>query len=285
MAGRGSRESQSGEGRGLIGSLTKGLQVLDLFSAEHRELSIGHMAEQLGIHRSSASRIAATLAMSGYLQQVNAPGTYRLGQRLAALGELAGRPAGLTDIIVPHLERLVEITGETGHLAVLRGPDTSTIAVVDGWHTVRMHSYVGKQAPAYVSSMGKALLAGLPESTLQDLFSAVDLLPRTERTIRTFDELEVDLRRLRERGYGVDDEELEQGLRCVSAPVFSPSGAVDASISISGPTQRITPERIPLIGERVRWHAWQASLARGATRTPEGWTEAPTAQPEEYVAR
>ncbi|MFJ6114589.1 IclR family transcriptional regulator [Agrococcus sediminis] len=274
-----STAASSGEHRGTIGALLKGLQLLDLFSSTQTELSIGQMAASLGVHKSSASRIAATLAGAGYLVVGSAPGYYRLGQRLVALGTLARARNDVTEIVMPSLNALVEATGETGHLAVLRGEDTTTVGVVDGWHTVRMHSYVGKTAPAYVSSMGKALLAGLTSEQVRELISDEDIEPRTEKTVRDVDALERQLQELRETGYGLDDEELEIGLRCIAAPIFAPDGQVDASISISGPSQRVTLEFAEQLAEHVRWHAWRASVARGTTRVPDGWADPPSKPP------
>lgn len=267
------------EQRTTIGALLKGLQILDLFTSGQPELSIGQMAHALHVHKSSASRIAATLASAGYLQQASAPGSYRLGQRLVALGTLAGQRSDITEIVMPHLAALVQTTGETGHLAVLQGSATTTVGVVDGWHTVRMHSYVGKTAPAYVSSMGKALLAGLTGEELHELVPDDAIEARTAHTIRDRAALEQQLAQLRTDGYGLDDEELEIGLRCIAAPVFAPDGTVDASISISGPSQRVTMERVAELAAHVRWHAWQASLARGTTHVADGWAAPPAGPP------
>jgi DNA-binding IclR family transcriptional regulator len=263
----------------IVGALRKGLEILDLYSRERPEISIGSMASALGIHKSSASRLAATLAASGYLKTASGPGIYRLGQRLTALGEIAGSRAGLTEIVMPHLEELVRVTGETGHLAVLNGADTATIGVADGWHTVRMHSWVGKESPAYCSSMGKALLAGLADDTVAALLEGTSLQKRTENTLDSTAAVIANVATIREQGFGVDDEELEMGLRCISAPVFAADGTVDSSISISGPTQRVTRARVAALAEHVRWFAWQASLARGAVRVGGGWAPPPERRP------
>ncbi|RKN43995.1 IclR family transcriptional regulator [Streptomyces hoynatensis] len=276
--GPGGQAGQPGQ-QGVVGALRKGLEILDLYSRERQEIGIGEMAEALGIHKSSASRLAATLAGSGYLKTAHAPGTYRLGPRLAALGEIAGSRAGLAEIVMPHLEELVAATGETGHLAVLEGAEASTVGVADGWHTVRMHSWVGKRSPAHCSSMGKALLAGLGPAAVRELLAGAEPARPTANTLHELPRLLDNLESLRSGGFGLDDEELEYGLRCVSAPVFSADGTVDASISISGPTQRITHARVPRIAEHVRWHAWRASQARGAVRVPEGWAPPPAAPP------
>jgi DNA-binding IclR family transcriptional regulator len=265
-------------GQNLIIALRRGLDILDMFSAQRRVVGITDIAHELDIHKSSASRLAATLASSGYLVAASA-GNYALGPRLAALGSLVASRQDLTTVVTPFLKDLVENTGETGHLAVLDGTTAKTVQVVDGWHTVRMHSWVGKLSPAHCSSMGKALLAGLPESELGQRYPDADLPVRTDHTIATVGQLRQELRRIRRGGYCVDNEELEAGLRCVAAPVFSAAGAVDASISISGPAQRLTRDRMAVLARLVRWHAWRASEARGVLAVPPGWAPAPAEEP------
>lgn len=265
-------------GQNVIIALRRGLEILDMFSADRRVVGIGDIALELGIHKSSASRLAATLATSGYLVASSA-GNYALGPRLSVLGSLAASRQDLTAVVTPILAELVECTGETGHLAVLDGGTAKTVQVVDGWHTVRMHSWVGKLSPAHCSSMGKALLAGLPDAELDGLYPDGTMPRLTEHTITTVTDLRRGLADIRRDGYGLDNEELEAGLRCVAAPVYSPEGVVDASISVSGPGQRITRERMPVLGRLVRWYAWRASVARGVLTAPPGWPPPPAERP------
>ncbi|MHA6630268.1 IclR family transcriptional regulator [Pseudonocardia sichuanensis] len=265
-------------GGNVITALRRGLDILDMFRADRPVVGIGEMAEELGIHKSSTSRLAATLAASGYLVATSA-GSYVLGPRIGALGSLVAARQDLAAVITPFLADLVEATGETGHLAVLDGDIANTVQVVDGWHTVRMHSWVGKRSPAHCSSMGKALLAGLPDDAVHALYPTGELPELTEHTIRTVSGLQEETAKIRRAGFCLDDEELEIGLRCVAAPVFSPSGVVDASISISGPSQRVTRERMLVLADLVRWHAWQASVARGVLEPPAGWPPPPPTEP------
>ncbi|WP_053384519.1 IclR family transcriptional regulator [Leucobacter celer] len=260
---------------GTVGSLRRGLEILDMFTAERESIGIGEMALHLDIHKSSASRLASTLAQMGYLRSSSAQGVYRLGARLSALGALASRQLDLVETVLPHLQLLTNLTGETGHLAVLDGPLAKTIAITDGWHTVRMHTYVGKTNFAYCSSMGKALLAACEEEAVREMYPEGSFQPRTDKTIATIDALVENLKWIHDHGYAIDDEELEIGLRCVAAPIYLPDGSVPVSISISGPSQRITPDRIEPVRALVQWAAWQASLALGTTRVPDG-----VAQPE-----
>jgi DNA-binding IclR family transcriptional regulator len=258
-------------GKGLIGSLLHGLQILDMFERERPEIGIGEMAEQLGLHRSTTSRLAATLATAGYLQPAGEPGRYRLSGRLAALGELAAAEADVRRTALPYLQGLVQELGETGHLAVLEGTEAITIGVVDGWQTVRMHSWVGKRSPAHCSSMGKALLAGLSPAEFAALYPGRRLEARTERTITGTGELSRHLAEVRRRGYAVDREELEPHLCCVAGPVFDRTGLVVASISVSGPDSRIDDTSIPAIAAAVSRTAGEISARLGAPRFIKEW--------------
>ena len=259
-------------GKGLIGSLLHGLEILDMFERDRPEIGIGEMAHQLGLHRSTTSRLAATLAVAGYLEPAGEPGRYRLSGRLAALGELAAAAGDVRRTALPYLQGLVRELGETGHLGVLEGTEAVTIEVVDGWQTVRMHSWVGKRSPAHCSSMGKALLAGLSDAEFAARYPGRRLEARTDRTITGTGALRTELARVRQRGYAVDQEELEPHLCCVAAPVFDRTGAVLASISVSGPDSRIDQASIPAIAATVRRAASQISARLGAPRDIPDWS-------------
>jgi DNA-binding IclR family transcriptional regulator len=268
----------TGAGKGLIGSLQHGLQILDMFERERPEIGIGEMAEQLGLHRSTTSRLAATLAAAGYLQPAGEPGRYRLSGRLAALGELAASGADVRRTALPYLRDLVQGLGETGHLGVLEGTEAVTIGVVDGWQTVRMHSWVGKRSPAHCSSMGKALLAGLPAAELAARYPGRRLEARTDRTITDTRELTTHLAEVRNHGYAVDRQELEPHLCCVAGPVFDRTGTVVASISVSGPDSRIDDTTIPAIAAAVCRTASEISARLGAPRSIPEWRSPPTGE-------
>lgn len=257
-------------------SLSHGLRILDMYSHERPEISIGEMGLELGLHKSMASRLAATLADAGYLRASSTQGSYRLGGRLRALGNLTGEGFDLVQIVLPHLKQLTEVTGETGHLAVLSGSEARTEAVTDGWHTIRMHSWAGKTSPAYASSMGKMLLAALDDNATRELYADHRFQRTTENSLSGIDALLENMHLIRTCGYGFDDEELEIGMRCISAPVVDSTGAVVASISISAPSQRFLKRRVPEIAQHVMWYAAAASRDLGATLSaPKGWPVPP----------
>lgn len=244
--------ARKGGGAGLVASLLHGLAVLDLFDHDHPTRGVGEIARGLGVHKSSASRLAATLAAAGYLEPESEPGRYRLGAKVAALGRLVGTGADLRREALPSLHSLVDRLGETAHLAVLDGTEAVTIEVVEGRHTIRMHSWVGKRSPAHCSSLGKALLAGLTDAELRARYGEERLEVRTPRTIATLGRLRRELDDVRRSGYAVDLEELESGLCCVAAPIFGPEGTALAAISVSGPATRIREETTSAVAAQVR---------------------------------
>jgi len=258
---------------GTVGALLHGLAVLDMFSQDRPVIGIGEVARHLGVHRSTASRLAATLATAGYLEPAGGgQGRYRLAAKLAVLGEIAAAGSELPSVALPRLRDLVSRLGETGHLGILEGTEAVTVAVVDGWQTVRMHSWVGKRSPAHCSSMGKALLAGLSTADLLARYPDPELPASTPATITTRDELEKCLADVRTRGYAEDREELEPHLYCVAAPVFGRDGTVVASVSVSGPASRLRePAAVATAAAEVRVAARQIGVRLGAPKDSPDW--------------
>ena len=257
---------------GIIGALLHGLAVLDMFTQDRPVVAIAEVARELGVHRSTASRLAATLATAGYLEVAGEQGRYRLAAKLAVLGEVAAAGSDLRGAALPALRDLVARLGETGHLGVLEGTEAVTVAVVDGWQTVRMHSWVGKRSPAHCSSIGKVLLAGLRPADLAARYPDRDLPARTPATITSLAALERCLTDVRSRGYAEDLEELEPHLCCVAAPVFGRDATVTASISVSGPASRLRdPAAVAATAAAVRDTARQISARLGAPPDIPGW--------------
>lgn len=250
----------------LVQSLVHGLQILDLFSDTRPVIGIGEMARELGVHRSTTSRLAATLAACGYLVQTDDPGRYRLGDRLFRLGQLAVPETDLRVIALEELGTLVERVGETAHVGVLDGREVTSILVIDGWRPLRLHGQVGKRSPAHCSSLGKAALSSLSSAQLSRLYAGVKLETFTANSIRTLAGLRAELKRTRERGYALDDQELEIGLRCIGAPVLGPGGEPIASVSISGPLSRMQGDVLGELAAEVPAVAARIAARLGADR-------------------
>ncbi len=180
----------------------------------------------------------------------NTSHAYALGLRLFEFGSRAIHGLRLRDLAQPHLDQLVRESGETAHICVFDNGEMVSVAYAEGPRSLRMPATVGRRTPAYCSAVGKAILAFLPETAVDEVM-ARPLRACTEKTLVTRAALLADLRQVRIRGYAVDNEEIEKGLRCVGAPVWNYSGDVAAAVSVAGPAFRITRTRVPAMARSV----------------------------------
>jgi len=249
--------------RDRVQSLDRALDVLEAL-ADGGELGVSEVAERTGLVVSTAHRLLASLADRGYVRQAAAHGRYALGFKVLELaGGIQARTAALTAVARPHLEGIRESTGETTNLVILERDRVVYADQVAGRHNVRMFTELGSSALAHTTASGKAMLAYQPAESIAKLY------PRerepferlTQRTHTTLESLRDDLVRIRRRGYALDNEEHEEGVSCVAAPVFGPGGDAFAAISISAPTTRIVHADTGELGQLLRRHAAELSAA------------------------
>jgi IclR family pca regulon transcriptional regulator len=218
-------------------SLERGLAILAEFKPATPELGISDLARALGLSRSTSHRYVATLARLGYLQQNARTRKYRLGPRVLDLGFSAINAMELRQVSAPHLQQLSDETGHTVNMAILDGTDIVYIERCrtsgPGQREIDLALHVGSRLPAYCTSMGKVLLAHLDPERLEDELSRIELVDRGPNTITTRAELVVELRRVRERGVAVNNEELAYGLRSIAVPVWGQGGEVVAAINLA----------------------------------------------------
>lgn len=242
--------------KNLSQTVMKALTVLEYIAEQGREMGVNEVARGLKMDSSTTYRLMATLNVRGYLRQDRDTNKYRIGPRVLLLYSAMQDVLELRRLALPHLNRLVEETGETGHLLALQGAEGVYIERVDSPQTVRMVSYVGKQELLHCSSVGKAILAHLPEDEV-DWIIEVRGLPRiTENTITDPAALKEQLREVRELGYAIDDMEGEESVRCVGAPIFDLTGKPIAAISVAAPAYRTGFDRLkafaPLVIDAAR---------------------------------
>jgi DNA-binding IclR family transcriptional regulator len=253
----------------LLGSLHKGLEVLDCF-ARRESWSLAELAAVVGQSKPTIFRALHTLVEFGYLEKHAVTGRYAPGRRLRTFGSVAAcPPEQLSWQALAPLQDLARDTGETVHAGVLYGGEAVCVQAVEGARLVRMHAVVGKRTPAHASALGKVLLAQLPVPE-QDAFLACRRLPAfTPRTMTSAPVLRQELRRIREQGWGLDDEEMELGLRCLGAPLIGVDGACIASIAVSAPAARMEPARIQALVPMVQATAERiARLLAGRAAEP-----------------
>lgn len=236
-----------------VSSLDRGLRILDLLieveaDVVRREhgLSIQQVSNELGVHKSTASRLMATLVANGYaIPRADGGRGYRLGPAVQTHRGLTVDQRLLRDIAQPFLALLVEQTGECAHAAVAAEGWALVVDDVQTDRPLRVVAGRGRRVPLHCTSAGKCLLA-YGAATVPSQLAA-----RTARTITNPEMLRLHLNDVVARGYALDDEENDPGVRCISAAVFNASGRVVGCIGIDGPSVRVTEERIDELARQV----------------------------------
>lgn len=231
--------------------IDRAAQILDCFGFEHQELSVSEIGAKTNLHRSTAHRILMALEYNDLIQQNPENGKYRLGIKLFRLGHQAVSHLNLREICRPFLTRIMNETKETVHLAVLDEGQVLYLDKVEGPHALRMPSRVGRRIPTYCTSLGKAMLSCLDDQEVKNIFRNQVLRPFTANTVKTVSQLLYDLRMIRKRGYSIDNEEIEIGLRCVGAPIKDYTGAMVGAISAAAPSARLSGQKVHTVGRLV----------------------------------
>ncbi|WP_200301199.1 IclR family transcriptional regulator domain-containing protein [Streptomyces adelaidensis] len=214
----------------FVRSFERGLAVIRAFDTEHPALTLSEVARTCELTRAAARRFLLTLVDLGY---VHTDGRlFRLTPRVLELGYAYLSSVTLPDLAEPHLERLVAQVGESSSLCVLDGDDIVYVARVPTSRILTATVTVGTRFPAHVTSVGRVILAQLPDEEIDARLTRADLRPLTRRTLVSPDQLRAELRRVRRQGYAVVDQELEEGLRSVAVPVRDRNGEVVAAVNI-----------------------------------------------------
>ncbi|HWP24754.1 MAG TPA: IclR family transcriptional regulator [Xanthobacteraceae bacterium] len=224
---------------GRLSSVSAALRLLKAFSESEVEIGISDLARRLGVAKSTAHRLAATLLSEGMLEQNPDTGKYRLGIALFRLGALVRQRMDVSIEARPLLRELREKANETVHLAVLDGAEIMYIYNLESTQAIRMRSDIGVRKPAYCTAEGQVILAFQPPEVVERVIRA-GLPPRTPQTITEPAALRQTLELIRQRGCAIEDEESEVGMRCVAAPVRNDSGEVIAAIGLGGPVSRLS---------------------------------------------
>lgn len=227
---------------GSVRAAERALQILTLFTRERHppEWSLDDVARGADLPKSTAHRLLNTLGQQGFVEAGSQPGTYRLGLRAAVLGGVAIRNRRPGHDVHELLRQAVEEVGETVGLAALDGTVVVSVDKIRSPRPLHWNPGIGATMHAHQSAAGKVFLADLSEEELRRRYAGVTELPRaTANTVGSVDELAERLHVVREQGYAVDAEELEEGLRCVSVPVRGPSGRLVYALTMSAPAQRL----------------------------------------------
>lgn len=231
-------------------TISRAFAVLRLFRDHRGDLGVGAIAKELGLNLSTTHRIVRALVTEGYLAQNEENERYYLGTGALLLGQAAHRNFGL-DVVHPVLQQLAANTGESVNLGVLAGETAVVVERIESTNALRFTQTPGTRVPLHASSMGKALLA-FNEDAVRQCLSGKKALPRlTPKTVVTPKALRAELEEIRTRGWSIDDEESNIGVRCAGAPILDASGIARAAIAVQAPAVRVPDERFAELGPEV----------------------------------
>ncbi|MBM2622699.1 helix-turn-helix domain-containing protein [Actinoplanes sp. LDG1-06] len=223
-----------------VQSLERGLAVIRAFDARRPELTLSEVAKICDLTRAAARRFLLTLVDLGYVRTDGR--LFSLTPRVLELGYAFLSSLSLPDVAAPHLERLVSQIHESSSLSILDGDDIVYVARVPTSRIMAVSINLGTRFPAYATSMGRVLLASLPADDLEAYLERVTLHRLTAKTVATTAALRSELGRVRAQGYAIVDQELEEGLRAIAAPIHDRAGAVAGAVNVSVHAARATVE-------------------------------------------
>jgi len=218
----------------FVQSLERGLAVIRAFGADEPRLTLADVARRSGLTRAAARRFLLTLVELGYVRSDGKH--FELTPRVLELGYAYLSSLSLPEIAEPHLERLAARVRESSSVSVLDGDDIVYVGRVPTSRIMRVAINVGTRFPAYATSMGRVLLAALDD--LDDYLARLEIRPLTPHAIATPEELRAELERVREQGWALVDQELEEGLRSLAAPIRDAGGRVVAAVNVSAHASR-----------------------------------------------
>lgn len=247
----------------LIKSLDRALNILELIVGNEKGMGVTEISRELDIHKSTVYRLLDTLKFRGYLEKNEDNHKYIAGIKLFEISSKVLNDIDSRIRVRPYLKELMQKTEETVHLGILDDGEIIYLDKVESTATIRMYSQVGKRAPVYSTSLGKTIMAHLPEAEVREILEEKGMEPQTENTITDVDEFLSHLEKVKKQGYAVDDEEQEKEIRCIAGPIFNHQGDVVASFSISAPINRMSKERLEELSGLVVKYSKKMSRSLG----------------------
>ncbi|MET3288762.1 UNVERIFIED_CONTAM: IclR family KDG regulon transcriptional repressor [Brevibacillus sp. OAP136] len=231
-------------GDASVKSVDRALQILHLLSLRREGYGVTELSKKIPLNKTSVYRMLSTMVQHGLVKQDPETERYKLGYKILQLSSSFLESIDIRKEAEMYLKELEEMTNEVIHLVVYDQGVVVYIETLEGNQTLRMHSKVGRRAPMHCTSVGKVILANLPMEEAMQIIEKHGLNQHTPTTITSKDALFQHLQKVKQQGYALDLEENEPGIRCIAAPIFDPMGRVTASFSISGPTIRMSDQRL-----------------------------------------
>jgi len=241
-----------------VRSVDRALDILLCFSREEPARSLTQIAEAIHMSKTTVHRLLATLENKRFITRDSTTGLYRLGLRFIEMASLVLQDVDLHRWAKPYLQRLAAEYGETVDLSILDGSHVVYLEVIESPQRIKLAAAVGQRLPAYFTASGKALLAFLPEENVKKIISD-NLAESSNHDQGSVQQMVEDLRVTVERGYAISEQEYEEEINAVAAPIFDKDRNPIASIAIVGPSYRLSKDRLPALGESLRQMTQQIS--------------------------
>lgn len=228
----------------LVQALDRALDIIEKLVQAENGLGVTELSNSTGLHKSTVYRLLATLNYRGYVKKDSMTNRYKVGLKLFEIGSFVLNNLDLRKQVRPYLKKLRKETKETTHLGIL---DQNEVVYIDKEETseaIRMYSKIGRRVAAHCTSLGKILLAFSSAELVNRVIKEGGLSVYTENTITDPVEFKEHLNKVKKQGYAIDNEEQEEGIRCIGGPIFDYKGDIIAAFSIAGPTIRLTEELV-----------------------------------------
>ena len=220
-------------------SVSNAMKVLELFGAERMQISVSEVAGELGIPKSSASRLLSTMRKSEIVAQVSKGGVYGIGPLARRLGALYSSAVSTRDIVREGMKELATETGHSCWMSVLSGTDITVVDGVHGGYPIRLVVEVGSQLPSHATAAGKALLARLDDERIRALYRSAELPVFTQNTLPSIDRLLAQLAAVRQRGWAETRQEIIDGITSLSVALTAASEPAGIALSVSFPVANL----------------------------------------------
>lgn len=227
----------------FMASLARGLEVIQAFTPQRRLLSISQISQKTGIPRAAVRRCLYTLGKLGFVYAEDGK-NYQLRPRILSLGHAYLASTPLARAAQPVLKQLSEMLNESCSIATLDGDDILYIARASSSRIMTIDLDIGSRLPAWSTSMGRVLLSYLPEEQLNALLGRITMIRYTPQTVDSVAKLREELKRVRQQGYALNDQELEMGLRSIAVPLMNPQGGVEAALNVGVHAGQVTAEEL-----------------------------------------
>lgn len=246
----------------MINSVLKAIRVMELFTPENPRITLSDISQQLGIPKSTAHNLLNTLVSEGYIEKTD-NNQYALGTAVIALTQKVRVNVEVRDRAAPLLRELADLCDESVYLTIRDGDYALYIYAIESSQRLLARTAIGDRANLHCTSVGKAILAYLPDEQVDAVIERAGLPRFTKRTITSPEHLKTELDQTRKRGYSVDNGEHEDYVYCIGAPIFDVQGNVFGSCSVSGIDPQIVGERVQKISEAVMRTAMDISRRMG----------------------